>query len=165
MKIAKLLLATGLALSLAACGGGRYGSGYSDYGPKETVGTLAGAALGGLAGSQFGHGKGRLAATAVGVVLGGLVGNQIGRSLDRQDLQYARRAEQDALESYPDGEPSSWENPNNGNRGYTTPTRTYEPEPQTYCREYQTTIVVGGRAQTGYGTACRQPDGSWQIAG
>ena len=164
MKIVKLVVVTGLALLLAACGGaGRYG--YSDYGPKETVGTLAGAALGGWAGSQIGHGKGRLAATAAGVVLGGLLGNQVGRSLDRQDVLLAQRAEQDALESYPDGQPSSWDNPNNGNSGYTTPTRTYQPEPQSYCREYQTTIVVGGRAQTGYGTACRQPDGSWQIAG
>jgi surface antigen len=163
MKIATLMVVAGLTLSLAACGGGRYG--YSDYGPKETVGTLAGAALGGWAGSQIGHGKGRLAATAAGVVLGGLVGNQIGRSLDRQDILLANRAELDALERYPDGERSSWENPNNGNRGYTTPTRTYEAEPQSYCREYQTTIVVGGRAQTGYGTACRQPDGTWQIVG
>lgn len=32
-----------------------------------------------------------------------------------------------------------------------------------YCREYQTTGRVGGRLQPGYGTACYQPDGSWQI--
>jgi surface antigen len=32
-----------------------------------------------------------------------------------------------------------------------------------YCREYQTTSRVGGRLQPSYGTACYQPDGSWQI--
>jgi hypothetical protein len=32
-----------------------------------------------------------------------------------------------------------------------------------YCREYTGTIYVGGRAQQGYGTACLQPDGSWQV--
>jgi hypothetical protein len=32
-----------------------------------------------------------------------------------------------------------------------------------YCREYQSTMVVGGMPQPGYGTACMQPDGSWQI--
>ena len=32
------------------------------------------------------------------------------------------------------------------------------------CREYQSTVVVGGRAQNSYGTACLQPDGSWRIA-
>jgi hypothetical protein len=32
-----------------------------------------------------------------------------------------------------------------------------------YCREYQKTIVVGGHYESGYGTACMQPDGSWMI--
>jgi len=32
-----------------------------------------------------------------------------------------------------------------------------------YCREFQSEIIVGGERETGYGTACRQPDGSWKI--
>ncbi len=32
-----------------------------------------------------------------------------------------------------------------------------------YCREYQSTTVVNGRNVPTYGTACQQPDGSWQI--
>lgn len=32
-----------------------------------------------------------------------------------------------------------------------------------YCREYTQTVQVGGVRQQGYGTACMQPDGSWQI--
>lgn len=32
-----------------------------------------------------------------------------------------------------------------------------------YCREYTRTIYVGGRAQEGYGTACMQPDGAWEM--
>jgi hypothetical protein len=32
-----------------------------------------------------------------------------------------------------------------------------------YCREFQHEIVVGNRQQSGYGTACRQPDGDWEI--
>lgn len=31
------------------------------------------------------------------------------------------------------------------------------------CREYTKTINIGGRIQQGYGTACLQPDGSWEI--
>ena len=31
------------------------------------------------------------------------------------------------------------------------------------CREYQTTIVVGGATRPASGTACQQPDGSWQV--
>jgi hypothetical protein len=33
----------------------------------------------------------------------------------------------------------------------------------TYCREYQQMVVVAGRQQESYGTACMQPDGSWKI--
>lgn len=32
-----------------------------------------------------------------------------------------------------------------------------------YCREYQKSIHVGGHIESGYGTACMQPDGSWMI--
>ena len=31
------------------------------------------------------------------------------------------------------------------------------------CREYQTTINIGGRPQQAVGMTCRQPDGSWRI--
>jgi hypothetical protein len=32
------------------------------------------------------------------------------------------------------------------------------------CREFQKTVIVGGKQQQAYGTTCQQPDGSWQIA-
>lgn len=32
-----------------------------------------------------------------------------------------------------------------------------------YCREYQSTVSVGGAPQPGYGTACLMPDGQWRI--
>jgi len=32
-----------------------------------------------------------------------------------------------------------------------------------YCREYQSKIKVAGQTQETYGTACMQPDGTWQI--
>jgi hypothetical protein len=32
-----------------------------------------------------------------------------------------------------------------------------------YCREYSRTAVVNGAPVEIYGTACRQPDGSWRI--
>ncbi|HEX3497830.1 MAG TPA: hypothetical protein VHT04_00760 [Stellaceae bacterium] len=44
------------------------------------------------------------------------------------------------------------------------------PAPQSYseaqeqtCREYQSTTTIDGRQQRSYGTACLQPDGTWQI--
>ncbi len=32
-----------------------------------------------------------------------------------------------------------------------------------YCREYRTTLTIGGRPQPRYATACQQPDGSWRL--
>lgn len=32
-----------------------------------------------------------------------------------------------------------------------------------YCREYQAQVIVNGAPQQSYGTACRQPDGSWRV--
>jgi hypothetical protein len=32
-----------------------------------------------------------------------------------------------------------------------------------YCREYTSTVMVGGQPQSSYGTACQMPDGSWHI--
>ena len=40
----------------------------------------------------------------------------------------------------------------------------YQPNSASSClqeREYQTTVIVGGRPVDAYGTACLQPDGSW----
>ena len=35
--------------------------------------------------------------------------------------------------------------------------------PEQTCREYQSTTTIDGRPQNTYGTACLQPDGTWQI--
>lgn len=40
----------------------------------------------------------------------------------------------------------------------------HQPNSHSTClqeREYQTTVIVGGRAVDAYGTACLKPDGSW----
>lgn len=130
-------------------------------GNKQLIGGGSGALLGGLAGSQFGGGKGQLWATGAGVLLGALVGSEIGSSLDNADRAYASQANSSALRS-PIGETISWNNPNSGNYGTITPTRDgYRG--QQYCREYQQTVNVGGKQQSAYGQACRQPDGSWEI--
>ena len=34
---------------------------------------------------------------------------------------------------------------------------------QPYCREYHGNAVIGGVTRPTYGTACLQPDGSWQL--
>src|SRR5438067_13657915 len=48
-------------------------------GPDTGVGTVGGAALGGLAGSAAGHGAGQAAAIIGGAILGGGIGNAVDR--------------------------------------------------------------------------------------
>lgn len=131
-------------------------------GTKEGIGTLGGAAAGGLLGSQFGKGTGRLVATAGGVVLGGWLGNEIGASLDKADRSEINRAETRAYTA-PVGQQITWNNPQSGNSGTIVPVRDGYANNGAYCREFQQTIIVGGQQQQGYGKACQQPDGTWKI--
>lgn len=144
-----------VALALAGCTG--------KIGDKEAVGTLLGAVGGGLAGSQVGKGRGRLLATGVGTLLGALAGKEIGKSLDRADRLEMQQTTQQTLESAPIGKTSTWKNPDSGNYGSVTPKKTYKRDDGRYCREFTQTITVGGRTEEAYGTACRQPDGTWKI--
>lgn len=41
--------------------------------------------------------------------------------------------------------------------------RTVNDNTGRYCREYTSTTSIGGRPASSYGTACMQPDGSWEI--
>lgn len=150
------LIAVGALLLVTACQ-------TPNWGPKQTVGTVGGAAAGAVVGSNIGGGKGQIAATAVGTLIGAWLGSEIGRSLDQADIMYANQAAQQA-HSAPVGETITWRNPETDHYGTITPVR--EGTQQTtgnYCREYQQTIYIDGRAETGYGQACQQADGSWQI--
>ena len=138
-------------------------SGCQSMGNKETGGLLVGAGAGALAGSQFGGGKGQLAMTALGTLIGATMGQSVGRSLDKADVLMAERTSGQALENYRTGETATWRNPDTGHHGSFTPTTTYQQTDGSYCREFQQTITVGGEVHQGYGTACRQPDGTWQI--
>ena len=132
-------------------------------GEKQGVGTLVGAGVGALAGSQIGGGTGKLAAVAIGALLGGYAGNEIGTSLDRADKLAANRAAQQARTA-PIGQTINWNNPQSGNSGTITPTRQgTNATTGAYCREFHQTVKIGGRMTEAFGTACQQPDGSWRI--
>ena len=148
--------ALALALALAACA--------DTYGrEKQLAGGVVGAGVGALAGSQIGDGRGQLAAVAIGTLLGAWAGSEIGRQLDERDRLLHQQTASQALETNVSGTASTWINPDTGHSGTVTPVQTYQAPSGQYCREYQQTITVGGRTEEAYGTACRQPDGSWQI--
>lgn len=70
---------------------------------------------------------------------------------------------QHALENNPTDQAADWINPDSGRAGAVVPTRTFTGVAGQPCREFVTTITIGGEEQQGYGTACRQPDGNWQV--
>lgn len=148
----RLCLAALLAATLAAC----------ETPPppdaRQQAGTAIGAVVGGLLGNQVGQGGGRAAATILGALAGGAIGNAIGRSMDDTD----RMRTASVLESSPTGAPTRWRNPDTGHEYVVVPTRTYASA-QGPCREYTMDVVIGGRIEKAYGTACRQADGSWRA--
>ena len=137
------------------------GTALDQFGQKSQIGAVLGATGGGLLGAAAGGGS---AGIAAGVLLGGLTGGVLGNNLDNQDRGFMRQASQQALEKAPTGRPTSWKNPDSGHGGSITPTQTIQRSDGIYCREYRETITVGDEQQQGFGTACRQPDGSWRTA-
>jgi surface antigen len=150
-----LIILTIVALIVSGCA--------PTSGPKEGVGTLIGAGSGAVLGAQVGQGKGRLVAVAIGTLAGAIMGQEIGRSLDTADRLAMERNAQYALENTRTNYSTTWRNPDSGNYGSITPVETYQTNEGRYCREYLQKVVIAGQQQQAYGTACRQPDGSWLI--
>ncbi|HEX9488666.1 MAG TPA: glycine zipper domain-containing protein [Stellaceae bacterium] len=126
---------------------------------RDMIGAALGGATGGLIGSNIGKGQGRTVATVGGVLVGLFVGGRIGRNMDQLDQACAGQV----LEHVPDRQTVAWQGQNEGDGYWVTPTRSYDAGNGRYCREYTSDAVVAGRKQQTYGTACRQPDGTWEI--
>ena len=127
-----------------------------------------GAALGALTGTALAYGLGKDSSKKnlwliAGAAAGGLIGNNIGAKLDERDRLLLGQTFQNTLENAPTNQAGSWNNPNTGNSGSVTPTATHLSANEQPCREFTTTVNIGGQPQQGYGTACRQADGSWKI--
>lgn len=146
----KLSLALVAAALLAAC---------TTVPSKQDQGMIIGAIAGGILGHQVGGGSGQVLATMVGTVAGAAIGGSIGRTMDETDRLNAAMA----LENVQTGVPSTWINPDTGYAYVMTPTNTYSGASGP-CREYTMDATIGGQTEQVYGTACRQPDGSWQIS-
>lgn len=161
-KAGILLLLLILAISGCASDSGsssQTGQWISDH-EKTLIGGLGAATAGGLLGAAFHLGP---AGIIGGALLGGLAGAAVGDRMDAADKREQAQAAQKALETTPSGKSVAWRNPDTGNNGTVTPVRTYQSPNGQYCREYQQNITVGGQLHQAYGTACRQPDGSWKI--
>jgi surface antigen len=163
MKTKIIALALAATLSLGACAQNGQGNPWG-MGNKQTVGTGAGALLGGIVGSKMGKGSGQLWATGAGALLGAFAGSSIGKSLDQADMMYHNQAVDKAYGA-PLNETISWRNPDSGHSGSVTPIREGRQSASgNLCRQYKQTIIVDGQAETAYGTACQERDGTWTLA-
>lgn len=151
-------IATVLAASMLLAGCGANGP------TREDTGMVLGGVAGGIVGNTIGKGRGNTLATVAGVLVGGIVGSQIGRSLDERDRVLAQEAEYEALERGNSGVARQWRNPDNGRYGEIVPSKPYK-RGASDCRDYTHTVYMDGRPQQMRGTACRNPDGTWQNVG
>lgn len=153
MNRLKLILIPCLAFSLGACDAS-----------NEQIGTIAGAIGGAVVGDALGgHGTEKVILIAAGTLAGAWLGGSIGRRLDEADRQYMATNTQQALETNQSGTQSQWINPDSGHQGTVTPQPAYKNQDDQYCREFTQTVTIAGKTEEAYGTACRQPDGSWRI--
>lgn len=125
---------------------------------QQDTGMVIGGILGGVLGSQVGQGRGKTAATIAGTVIGAAIGGAVGRSMDETD----RLKMGHTLETVRTGVASTWQNPDTDSTYTVVPTQTYDTTVGP-CREYRIDAIVSGRSEQIYGTACRQPDGSWRV--
>ena len=137
----------------------------TQQGPKESAGAISGMIIGGaLANDMAGDSRNKSLATVLGAFVGGVIGQNISAQLDERDRLLAGEAYNTALEYNATDKAAEWRNPDTGNYGRVIPVATYRQNGR-YCREFTQEIFIGGEKQTGYGRACRQPDGSWEIIG
>jgi surface antigen len=175
MKLKKLVVSCSIFTILA-------GATMQAQARDNVLGTLIGAAGGAAIGSNIGKGKGRIAAIAVGTLVGAGVGSAISGGGPVYAADYHPEYRGNHRNGWYSGHHRGYYQPYYGTTTtYTTvyPATTYyvEPQPQVvqvnnyqepqesqeYCREFNQGITIGGKVQPGYGIACLQPDGSWQI--
>jgi hypothetical protein len=78
-----------------------------------------------------------------------------------EQQQREHEAAQVMATTAPVGETVIWQD--GGASGAVTATREGTSTSGRYCREFLQEVSIGGRSEQAYGTACRQPDGSWEM--
>ena len=118
-----------------------------------------GTALGALTGGALAYGLGQDSSkkelwTVLGIGLGAMIGQSIGQQLDERDQMLMAQTFEFSMENAPTNHRAQWENPDTGVGGTVTPTKTYSTEEGTPCREFTTSVSIGGQTEQAYGTAC-----------
>ena len=121
---------------------------------RQALGTVLGAAVGGVVGHQVSSGD--PAATAIGTVVGALLGNAAGQSFDHTD----RGCSQQVLQYAQSGAPVQWVN---GPTTYVMTPAALFREGDRQCRNFVMTVHSDGRQWQEQRRACRGPGASWYV--
>lgn len=78
-----------------------------------------------------------------------------------EEQQRVHEAAQIAATNAPIGERVIWSE--GRANGMVVATREGTSTSGRYCREFQQRVSIGGKTEEAYGTACRRPDGSWEV--
>lgn len=81
--------------------------------------------------------------------------------IGENDLQFAKKAQLDALEKGRTGIALSWKNPNTKQVGEVIPGPNYSINGRA-CRDFNHVVKVRGDVVQGRGIACKRDDGTWQ---
>lgn len=132
------------------------------------LGTGLGALTGGLIGNALGRGGGQGVATGVGILTGGIIGNQIGQDFDNQNrTTYAAPSPYAYYDTTGYGGTNAFGTTTIYAPNYVAPPAPppiyVDPAAQTYCRPFSQQVIIDGRPQETYGTACLQSDGTWRT--
>jgi surface antigen len=85
-----------------------------------------------------------------------MVGNEMDK-YDREQLNHV-------YERGVSGQPTSWNNPDNGNTYEVRPQPAYsDPASHKPCRQAEIIAVIDGKTERTYSTACRDESGRWQL--
>lgn len=126
---------------------------------KGQSGAGIGALAGAVVGSQLGPSSNRGENAIIGAALGAFLGYAIGNEMDKQD----RLRLNDVYEKGPSNRTTSWVNPDSGNQYRVTPKPAYKGPQDRPCREARVEAVINGKPETVVSTACRAPDGMWEL--
>jgi surface antigen len=118
---------------------------------KSQTGTAVGVGAGALVGHAVGGDVGML----LGGALGGVLGYTAGTAMEQED----RRRIAYSLER---NEPMEWRNTQTGGQYRVEPIDTRYQQGRE-CREFRLLAEVEGTPDEMRGTACRRPDGSWEM--
>lgn len=89
-------------------------------------------------------------------------GNALGRQPYPEDIRSVNHGFTKATR-VPVGETVYWHSKRTGHWGTFCPIRDGHALCGDYCREFVTTTVIDGHTERTYGTACRKPNGTWEL--